>query len=68
PRHRLIDKAQADLRWANRAGSVSISLKIKNGHYKYGLNRLINLVHELFVHLNYSYANYMAENFDLPQE
>ena len=68
PRHRLIDERRASLSFANRGGSVSIAMKIKNNQYEYGLNRLINMAHEVFVHLQYSYADYMCENFDMPEE
>ena len=52
----------------NRAGNVSIALKVRNNQYAYGLNRLVNLVHEVFVQLNDSHPDYMCNNFDVPQE
>jgi len=68
PKHRRIDPARAELSWINRRGNVSIALKVHNRQYGYGVKKLINLVHEVFVLLNDSYADYMSENFDLPQE
>ena len=68
PRHRRIDSARAELSWTNRRGKVSIALTVRNNQYAYGVRKLINLVHEVFVLLNDSYADYMNENFDVPQE
>jgi hypothetical protein len=68
PKHRRIDAKRAEVAWGNRAGNVSISLKVSNNQYAYGLNRLVNLVHEVFVQLNDSHPDYMCENFDVPQE
>ena len=68
PRHKRVDRKRADLTCANRGGNVTLALKIKNSQYQYGLNKLINLAHEVFVHLQYSYADYMCENFDMPEE
>jgi hypothetical protein len=68
PKHRRIDAKRAEVVCVNRAGSVSIGLKVRNNQYAYGLNRLVNLVHEIFVQLNDSHPDYMYENFDVPQE
>ena len=68
PKHRRIDSKRAEVVWVNRAGTVSIALRVRNNQYAYGLNRLINLVHELFVKLNDSHPEYMCETFDVPQE
>lgn len=68
PRHRRVDARRAKVSWTNRRGNVSIALTVRNNQYAYGLNRLVNLIHEVFVMLNDSYADYMSENFDAPQE
>jgi hypothetical protein len=68
PKHRRIDGKRAEVACVNRAGNVSISLKVRNNQYAYGLNRLVNLVHEIFVQLNDAHPDYMCENFDVPQE
>jgi hypothetical protein len=68
PKHRRIDRKRAEVACVNRAGNVSIVLKVRNNQYAYGLNRLVNLVHEIFVQLNDSHPDYMCENFDVPQE
>lgn len=68
PDHRRIDRRRAEASCSNRGGSVSISLKVKNNNYAYGVNRIVNLVHDLFLHLRDAYPDYLMENFDVPQE
>ena len=68
PKHRRIDRARAEVVCNNRRGNLSISLKVKNNQYAYGVNKLVNLAHELFVHLNDCHADYMSETFGLSQE
>lgn len=68
PKHRRIDANRAEVIWVNRASNVSITLRVRNNQYAYALNRLVNLVHEIFVQLNDSHPDYMCENFDVPQE
>lgn len=68
PEHRRIDRKRAEVSCSNRGGVVSISLKVKKNQYAYGVNRLVNLVHELFVHLRELHPEYLVENFDVPQE
>ena len=68
PSHRRIDPRRAEVACFNRGGFVSLSLKVKNRQYAYGVNRIVNLVHELFVHLRDTHPEYLMENFDVPQE
>jgi hypothetical protein len=68
PAHRRVDRRRAEIICSNRGGFVSISLKVKNHQYAYGINRIVNLVHELFVHLRDAFPDYLVENFDVPQE
>ena len=68
PKHRRIDKKRAEVLCVNRRGDISLGLKVRNNQYAYGLKRLVNLAHEIFVQLNDSHPDYMCENFDVPQE
>jgi len=68
PEHRRIDRRKAEASCLNRLGSVSISMQVRKSQYAYGTNRLINLVHELFVHLREAFPEYLMENFDVPEE
>ncbi len=68
PPHRRIDPARAGVRCSVRRGALTVELVAKPAHHGYGVNRAINLVHELFVHLHTYHPEYMWENFDAPQE
>lgn len=68
PEHRRIDRRRAEVTCFNRGGVVSISLLVKKNQYAYGVNRIVNLIHELFVHLRNAHPDYLVENFDVPQE
>lgn len=68
PEHRRIDRRRAAASCSSRAGLVSISLEVKRNQYAYGANRIVNLVHELFVHLRDAHPEYLVENFDVPPD
>ena len=68
PEHRRIDRRRAEVICSNRGGSVSIALTVKRNQYAYGVNKIVNLAHEIFVHLKDHYADYLWESFDAPQE
>lgn len=68
PSHRRIDRRRAEVACVNTRGSVSIALAVKKNQYAYGLNRLVNLVHDLFFHLRASYDDYMCESFGARRE
>jgi hypothetical protein len=68
PNHRRIDRKRAEVSCFNRGGFVSISLKVKNNQYAYGVNRIVNLAHELFLRLRDAHPDYLAEYFDVSQE
>ena len=68
PQHRGIDNERAEVALTRRNGSVSLSLKVKESEYDYGVNKIVNLVHDLFVHLHQSHFEYLTENFNVSQE
>ncbi len=68
PEHRRIDRRRAEVTCSNRGGSVSIALTVKRNQYAYGVNKIVNLAHEIFVYLKDHYADYLWESFDAPQE
>ncbi len=66
PDHRRIDARKAHVGSYVRSGNVSLTLTVRNGDYQYGAQKLINLVHEIFlVFLADGYYEYMIEAFDL---
>jgi hypothetical protein len=68
PPHRRVDRRRAEVSCSNWRGAVSLSLDVKSGKYAYGVNRIVNVVHELFVHLRDAYPDYLVENFDVSPE
>ncbi len=66
--HRRIDRNKAVVTTSMRGGFVSLSLKVKEQEFAYGVNKIVNLVHELFVYLREVHPDYLVENFDVPQE
>jgi len=68
PAHRRIDRKRAEIICQNRLGSVSVGLRVIGNQYRYAIGKIVNIVHELFVHLNDLHADYMHEAFDAPQE
>ncbi len=68
PEHRRVDRRRAEATCSNRSGFVSLTLTVKKNQYEYGVNRLVNLVHELFLHLREHHPEYLVENFNVPQE
>jgi hypothetical protein len=63
PDHRRTEKSRALLRCANRRGSVSLTVAVKDGDYEYALQRLIHLVHETYLVFltGGPYRDYLAE-------
>jgi hypothetical protein len=49
PDHRRIEKCKVRVRCANRRGSVSMAMAVKDDDYEYALQRLIHLIHEVFL-------------------
>ncbi len=68
PEHRRVDRRRAEVTCSNRNASVSIILTVKNRQYAYGVKKIVNLVHDIFLHLRDVYPEYLMENFDVPQE
>lgn len=68
PPHRRIDPRRAGVRCSIRRGALTVEVVAKPSHHGYGVNRAVNLVNELFVHLHTYHPEYMWENFDAPQE
>ena len=68
PEHRRVDPERAAVGCRIRRGALSVEVVARPGHHGYGVNRAVNLVHEIFVHLQVHFPEYMWENFDAPQE
>ena len=68
PPHRRVDPERADVRCFVRRSALSLEVVAREHHHGYGVNRAVNLVHEIFMHLHTYFPEYMWENFDAPQE
>ena len=68
PAHRRIDPRRAKAGCSSRRGTLLIQVTAKRGQHGYGLNRAVNLVHEVFLHLHSYFPEYLWENYDIAQE
>lgn len=68
PKHRVVDPKRAQLSMRSRGGVLSIVLDVKKRQRTYGVRRMLNVVHELFVFLRAHHEEYLWEHFGLPQE
>jgi hypothetical protein len=67
PAHRRIDANKARVRCANRSGNVSLALTVVDGDFDYGVRKLIQLVHEVYLGflVDGPYLEYMVSAFQL---
>ena len=68
PPHRRVDRRRTRIRCVSARKTVSVELVATRNHHEYGVNRVINLVHEIFLYLHTYRPEYMWEHFDAPQE
>jgi len=69
PPHRRIDPERSSVRCRNRAGSVTVSLRVHDGDVDYAVTKALKLVNEIFLgFLRGPYHEYMAANFNEPEE
>lgn len=70
PNHRRIERSKARVRCANLCGNVSLTMDVRDADYAYALQRLILLVHEIFLIFltDGPYWNYMVEHLGAPAE
>ncbi len=68
--HRRIDPGRVEVKCANRAGNVSLTLTVKKDAYEYAMRKGINLVCEIFMELLYEpeFVEYACEQFNIPDE
>jgi hypothetical protein len=67
PGHRRIDIRRAQVRTYNRDGNISLVLTVIDGDVAYGVQKLIHLVHEIYMTFlaDGNYFEYLVETFDL---
>jgi hypothetical protein len=63
--HRRIDPRKARVACSNKAGNVSVTLTVRGGDYEYGTQKMIHLIHEVFLTFLQEYFDYQVEVFEL---
>jgi hypothetical protein len=67
PAHRHIDPARAEMRTYNRTGDIALTLRVKDGDFDYGTQKLVHLVHEIYLDFlcDGRYRDYMVAHLGL---
>ena len=68
PPSRRIDARRVRVRSRLRAGHLSLSLTVCGSHHRYAVQRGLNLVNQLFLHLHAYYPEYLVERFGFSSE
>ena len=68
PEHRRVDPARASASAFVRQGDMRLQVVAEPGHHGYGANRVVNLLHEVYLHLSVYYPEYLWEHYDVPQD
>lgn len=68
PDHRRIDPERAEVKAFVRQGDLRLEVVAERGEHAYAANRVVNLLHEVYVHLSQYYPEYMWEQYDAPQD
>lgn len=68
PGHRRVDRRRARVRCVAARGAVSLELVATRNFHDYGVNRVVNLVHEVFLYLQEHRPEYLWTNFAAPEE
>lgn len=62
PAHRRVAPGQAVVAWSPARGSLSLELTLVRADAAWGSTRVVNLVHEVFVHLQSTWPDYVWEH------
>jgi hypothetical protein len=68
PEHRRVDPARATVSAFVRRGELRLKVVALRGHHVYAANRVVNLMHEVYLHLHSYYPEYLWENYDVSQD
>ena len=68
PEHRRVDPARASVSAFVRNGEMRLKVVAKRGHHAYAANRVVNLMHEVYLHLQGYFPEYLWENYDASQD
>lgn len=69
PEHRRVDPDRATVELVSQeGGDAALVLRVRNEDFEYGVRRILNLVNEIWVRLNYAHQRYLWDEFDAPME
>ena len=68
PEHRRVNPRRAGVRAYIQRGDLRLQVIAKRGHHAYGANRVVNLVHEVYLHLHSYEPEYLWANYGLAQD
>lgn len=68
PEHRRVDPERATASAFIRQGDMRLQVVAGNGDHAYAANRVVNLMHEVYLHLQSHHPEYLWANYDAPQE
>ena len=68
PPHRRIDPRRSTVSALIRQGTMRLQLVAQPGHHGYGANRIVNLVHEVYLFLSRYHPEYLWDHYGLPQD
>ena len=69
PEHRRLDPTQVRTSYANRRGTVTLTLRSLDGDWENATRKAIHLINEVFLNfLNARHPEYMIKTFRLPDE
>jgi hypothetical protein len=68
PPHRRIDPDRAEVSAFVRQGDMRLKVVADDGHHGYAANRVVNLMHEVFIYLQSYHPEYLWANYDAPQD
>ena len=68
PPHRRIDPKRAVASAFVERGAMRLRVVARRGQHGYGANRVVNLMHDVYVHLQRYYPEYLWENYGLSQD
>lgn len=61
PPHRRLDRRSTDARFVRRRGQVSLVMKVKQGRYRYAVDKLVSLMGWVRTHLQQWHPAYLWE-------
>ncbi|HSH75040.1 MAG TPA: hypothetical protein VLA09_05135 [Longimicrobiales bacterium] len=68
PPHRRIDPDRAEVSAFVRQGEMRLKVVAARGDHAYAANRVVNLMHEVFLYLQSYHPDYLWANYDASQD